>query len=133
KGGIHSPEVCLPAGGWEIAELTRPDLGPAIGLGTDLPVNRAVIEKGSVQHLVYYWFEQYGDRTARDFEAKLNLLRDAVLLGRTDGALVRLTTPIGGGANGVAEAEARLQSLLGPIMGRLDRFIPRHDGVTGGT
>ncbi|MEO1773824.1 MAG: VPLPA-CTERM-specific exosortase XrtD [Pseudomonadota bacterium] len=126
KGGIHSPEVCLPAGGWEIAELTRPDLASSIQMVGTLPVNRAIIEKGNAQMLVYYWFEQYGGRTARDFEAKVNLLVDSFLLGRSDGALVRLTTPIMENET-MAEADARLQSLLKPTMGILERYVPRAD------
>ncbi|MEL7348323.1 MAG: exosortase C-terminal domain/associated protein EpsI, partial [Pseudomonadota bacterium] len=117
---------CLPAGGWEIAELTRPDLASSIQMVGTLPVNRAIIEKGNAQMLVYYWFEQYGGRTARDFEAKVNLLVDSFLLGRSDGALVRLTTPIMENET-MAEADARLQSLLKPTMGILERYVPRAD------
>ncbi|MEL6765650.1 MAG: VPLPA-CTERM-specific exosortase XrtD [Pseudomonadota bacterium] len=124
RGGIHSPEVCLPAGGWEIAELNRPDVGPAIGYHEPLPVNRAIIEKDGQQLLVYYWFEQYGSRTALDYYAKISLLRDAILLGRSDGALVRLTTPIIK-TEGVGPAEARLQDMLTGVMDRLDRFVPK--------
>ncbi|MEO1724982.1 MAG: VPLPA-CTERM-specific exosortase XrtD [Pseudomonadota bacterium] len=124
RGGIHSPEVCLPAGGWEIAELSRPDIGPAIGFHEPLPVNRAIIEKDGQQLLVYYWFEQYGGRTALDYYAKISLLRDAIMLGRSDGALVRITTPIIKN-EGVGPAEARLQSMLAGVMERLDRFVPK--------
>ncbi|MEM6973049.1 MAG: VPLPA-CTERM-specific exosortase XrtD [Pseudomonadota bacterium] len=131
RGGIHSPEVCLPSGGFEIAELTRPDVSAAAGLDEPLPVNRAIIEKGYERHLVYYWFEQYGGRTAHDYFAKMNLLQDAVLLGRTDGALMRLTTPVVG-ENGIAEAEARLQEMLQRVMPRLHRYVPRHNApITG--
>ncbi|MEM6487846.1 MAG: VPLPA-CTERM-specific exosortase XrtD [Pseudomonadota bacterium] len=125
KGGIHSPEVCLPAGGWEIATLDRPDVGPAIGLDAPMPVNRAVIEKGQAKMLVYYWFEQYGDRTAHDLTAKFNVLRDAIILGRSDGALVRLTTPILPNET-VVDAEMRLRSLMPHAVERLPRFVPRH-------
>ncbi|MEM7498399.1 MAG: VPLPA-CTERM-specific exosortase XrtD [Pseudomonadota bacterium] len=124
RGGIHSPEVCLPAGGWEIAELSRPDISAAIGYHEPLPVNRAIIEKDGQQLLVYYWFEQYGGRTAVDYYAKIALLRDAIVLGRSDGALVRLTTPILRN-EGVAKAEARMQDMLVGVMDRLPRFVPK--------
>ncbi|MEM9781770.1 MAG: VPLPA-CTERM-specific exosortase XrtD [Pseudomonadota bacterium] len=129
KGGIHSPEVCLPAGGFEIADLTKPDVSAAAGIDEPLPVNRALIEKGHEQHLVYYWFEQYGGRTAHDLTAKFNLLRDAVVLGRSDGALVRLTTRVHG-PNGVAEAEARLSAMLERLMPRIHRYVPRQSAVS---
>jgi hypothetical protein len=34
-------------------------------------VNRAVIQKGLSEQLVYYWFEQRGKRITNDFIAKL--------------------------------------------------------------
>jgi exosortase D (VPLPA-CTERM-specific) len=124
-GGIHSPEVCLPGGGWEMAEIFRTDVGHAIGAPGTLPVNRAIIQKGEQKLLVYYWFEQYGGRTASDFLAKMALLKNAVRYGRTDGALVRMLTPIQRGETPEA-AEARLQEMLVPLMADLRRFVPRH-------
>jgi exosortase D (VPLPA-CTERM-specific) len=124
RGGIHSPEVCLPGGGWEMAEIRRVDVGHAVGTPGALPINRAIIQKGEEKLLVYYWFEQYGGRTASDFTAKMALLKYAVYYGRTDGALVRMLTPIRPGED-VALAEERLQALLKPVMAELPRFVPR--------
>jgi hypothetical protein len=42
--------------------------------------------------------------------------------GRTDGALVRVITPIG--ADGEAAADARLQRFLTDAVDRLPRFVP---------
>jgi EpsI family protein len=74
--------------------------------------------------MVYYWFEQYGGRSAWDFAAKINLVLDGARHGRTDGALVRLTTPILP-TESDADAEARLRSLLVPALEALPRFVPR--------
>jgi hypothetical protein len=50
---------------------------------------------------------------------------DAATRGRTDGALVRLITPIlRGQENAEAAADARLQSLMAEMMPRLDAYIP---------
>jgi len=123
-GGIHSPEVCLPAGGWEIFTLTqtRLSLADVPGYG-DFPVNRAIIQKGFDKQLVYYWFEQRGTRLTGDFAAKLNTLRDRLRTGRADGALVRFITPIGPDET-EATAEARLQDLMAESLTRLPRFVP---------
>lgn len=123
--GIHSPEVCLPAGGWEIFSLETVSLdmsatAPAYGV---FDVNRAVIQKGLEKQLVYYWFEQRGRRITNDFAAKAITVWDSLTLGRTDGALVRYVTPIGPEET-EAEAEARLQRLLGETLPRLPRFVP---------
>ena len=49
---------------------------------------------------------------------------DGVKSGRTDGALLRLTTRIEPGSNGEAEAEARLNEVLHLMQDPLPRFIP---------
>lgn len=124
RGGIHSPEICLPGSGWEIAQINRIDVSGGLGLDEAFPVNRAVIQKGFDRVLVYYWFEQYGGRTAWDFAAKVALLIDGIRHGRTDGALVRLSTPIRPDESD-ADAQRRLDDLLGVMIGPMSRFVPR--------
>ena len=126
KGGTHSPEVCLPGAGWEIAKLDRIDIAPQVGFAEQYNLNRAVIQKGQPRMLVYYWFEQHGRHTAWDFAAKMYLLWDSITIGRTDGALVRLTTPIMSGET-EAEAEARLQDMFLETTRVLPRFVPGLD------
>lgn len=123
RGGVHSPEICLPGGGWEIAWLERTDVTQVMGWDTPFEINRAIIQKGQTRMMVYYWFDQKGRKIAWDFEAKFWLMVDGIKTGRTDGALVRLTTPIRRGET-EAKAEARLQEMLGEVMKPLPRFIP---------
>ncbi len=121
--GIHSPEVCLPVGGWEIFSL-RPhsvDFTDA-GYGR-FEVNRAVIQQGQTRQLVYYWFEQRGKRIVNDFHAKLTVVYDGLTMGRSDGALVRYVTPIAAGET-EADAEARLVRLIAGSLPHLPRFVP---------
>jgi len=121
--GIHSPEVCLPQGGWEIFTLEQHQVSlPGTPYGT-FEVNRAVIQKGLQKQLVYYWFEQRGKRMTNDYLAKISVIVDGVTLGRTDGALVRFTTPINANET-EADAEARLQRLMALAMAKLPRFLP---------
>ena len=122
-GGIHSPEVCLPAGGWEIFSLENHQVSfPDTEFGT-FEVNRAIIQKGFDMQLVYYWFEQRGQRYTNDFTAKLKVVWDSFTIDRTDGALVRFVTPIGRDED-PALADARIQSLMAETLPRLPRFIP---------
>jgi len=82
------------------------------GTGFDtFNVNRAVIQKGLEQQLVYYWFEQRGRRITNDFAAKLTVVYDSITIDRTDGALVRFITPILSGEP-EGTADARLQRLM---------------------
>ena len=108
RGGVHSPEVCLPGGGWEIAALEKIE-------ATDMPVpdfqlNRAIIQQGTQRMLVYYWFEQQGKRTASGLTAKMQLLAGKITNGRNDSGLVRLITMI----DTEAAAEGRTSSPRSP-------------------
>lgn len=123
-GGVHSPEVCLPGSGWEIAWLERSDITGAMGTGTPFMLNRAIIQKGETRMMVFYWFQQRHRRIAWDFAAKYWLMVDGIMTGRTDGAIVRLTTLIGE-RESEADAEARLMDVLQEIQKPLPRFIPQ--------
>jgi exosortase D (VPLPA-CTERM-specific) len=121
--GIHSPEVCLPVGGWEVFSI---DPTPVSMPGTvygDFMVNRAVIQKGLSKQLVYYWFEQRGRRMTSDYAAKASVVYDSLTLGRADGAMVRFVTEIEG-KDGEAAADARLQGVMAELLPKLPRFIP---------
>ncbi|WP_298845086.1 VPLPA-CTERM-specific exosortase XrtD [uncultured Roseobacter sp.] len=123
QGGVHSPEICLPGAGWEIAWLERTDITERLGSDSYFEINRAIIQKGEARMMVFYWFEQKGRHIAWDFEAKFWLMIDGIRTGRTDGALVRLTTMIRPDESD-AEAEARLFSVLEQVEKPLPRFIP---------
>ena len=125
-GGIHSPEVCLPAGGWEIFSLDPHTVSfPETTFGT-FEVNRAIIQNGRQQQLVYYWFEQRGMRQTNDFVAKLWVVWDSFRHGRTDGALVRFVAPIAVGETPEA-ADQRILALMEEVLPRLPRFVPGLD------
>lgn len=112
----HSPRVCIPGGGWQITEITRTQLG-------DLPINRIVIKKEDNTQLVYYWFQQRGRQFANEYFMKWYLFKDALLLNRTDGALVRITTAVGPNEN-MADADFRLQAFAQQAAPVLPKFIP---------
>ena len=122
-GGVHSPEVCLPSAGWEIAWLERTDISDEIGTEDAFNLNRAIIQKGEMRMIVYYWFQQNERTVAWDMAAKFFLLVDGMMKGRTDGAMVRLTTLILPDESDAA-AEARLQDALVEVLDPLPRFVP---------
>lgn len=119
---IHSPNHCLPGAGWvptsrEIIQLTGPD-------GSSFPVNRYVVAKGEDRQLVLYWFQAHGRVVAREWWAKYYLIYDSVRMNRSDGALVRLMTPMLDGESPDA-AQARLMKLGSQFLPLLDNYIPR--------
>jgi exosortase D (VPLPA-CTERM-specific) len=121
--GIHSPEVCLPSGGWEVFNMQQVPVDmTAAGYGT-FNANRAIIQKGLSRQLVYYWFEGRGRRETNDFRAKMSVLYDSLTKGRTDGALVRYVTPIRTGET-EADAEARLLDFMAESLKPLPGYVP---------
>ena len=121
--GIHSPEVCLPVGGWEVFRFEEKQVSfPGTTFG-DFTLNRAVIQKGLSKQLVYYWFEQRGIRHTNDVVAKIDVVLDGFRINRTDGALMRFVTPIGTSET-EADAERRIEALMADILPKIPRFIP---------
>ena len=112
----HSPRVCIPGGGWEIAKISRQ-------LVNGFPVNRMVIKKGLARSLMYYWYQQRGQILANEYKMKWSLFTDALNLNRTDGALVRLNTRVYPGES-LDEAEKRIERFFVDVMPLLDGYIP---------
>ena len=121
--GIHSPEVCLPVGGWEIFSIEPFEVEMAESAYGTFELNRAVIQKGTSKQLVYYWFEQRGKRMTNDVLAKTAVVWDGLTMGRTDGALVRFVTPISVGES-EEDADARIQEMMRQSLPKLPRFVP---------
>lgn len=123
----HSPKVCMPGGGWEIAEFSRTELTDIqasyyVAGSKNMPVNRAVIRNGTKAQLVYYWFFERGDVVANEYIKKWWLLKDALFHNRTDGALVRVVTPIE--QNNIDAAEARIKAFVKIAQPTLSRYLP---------
>jgi exosortase D (VPLPA-CTERM-specific) len=122
---IHSPDSCLPGSGWVFEEsgALALALGAGSGSGT-MRVNRAYMQKAGVKELTYYWFPQRGRVLTSLFQLKLYNFWDALTRRRTDGALVRLITPIYDSEK-VGDADLRLQSFTRGLVPELAKFIPR--------
>ena len=120
---VHSPRACLPGGGWQLSEFDQ-RIVPGVNIDSQpLRVNRTVIAFGDQRQLVYYWFEQRGRIITNEFVVKWYLFWDAVTRHRTDGALVRLITPILPGSS-EAQADQRLSDVAARIAPLLPHYIP---------
>lgn len=118
----HSPSVCIPGNGWQIIDFKRMTYTSPDGK-VSLPLNRVLIARGSEKQLVYYWFDERGMQIANEYVSKLYLLRDSMFKNRTDGALVRLTTPLYPGES-EAHAEQRLQAFTDTVVPQLPAYLP---------
>lgn len=121
---VHSPRACLPGGGWNIDafdERTVEDLGPE---GRTLRVNRALISLGESRQLVYYWFQQRGRNLTNEYLVKWYIFWDALTRNRTDGAMIRLVTPLQE-SESIEAADRRIQQFIREIDSQLAYYLPR--------
>jgi exosortase D (VPLPA-CTERM-specific) len=119
---IHSPQHCLPGAGWTPVEnqhitLTLPGHEP-------FPANRYLIAKGDSRQLVLYWFWAHDRGVASEYWAKFYLVADSIKMNRSDGALVRITTPMYPGETAEA-AQQRILPFAGDVLPLLNSYIPR--------
>jgi exosortase D (VPLPA-CTERM-specific) len=119
----HSPQSCLPGGGWEISSLNRVDLPANSGIVRSLRVNRALIQKDSQKQIVLYWFKQRERNLTNEYLVKLFLFWDGLSRGRTDGALVRIVSLVGPGETEDI-VDQRLLRFVSTIEPELNRYVP---------
>ena len=120
-GSAHSPRTCIPGDGWSIGSLGEASVPAAHGA---LTVNRAIIERAGHRQLVYYWFDERGRQLTDELRVKWYILRDGIVRNRSDGALVRLVTPILQ-AETDAAADKRLADFIDVVQPRLAAYLPR--------
>jgi EpsI family protein len=118
---IHSPKNCLPGSGWVFDSSRYVDLKDIDGKAHR--VGEYVISNGQAQEFVIYWYEAHGRSVANEYWAKIYLVTDAMRKNRTDGALVRIITPILSD-EGKSQAKARAEGFAAQLAPMLTRFIP---------
>jgi len=119
----HSPDSCLPGSGWVFRDSGTIALPVKNGDGSPMRVSRAFVEKSGVRQLTYYWFPQRGRVLTNMYQLKIYAFWDALTRRRTDGALIRLITPVYESEQ-LGDAEARLQEFTRQIVPVLDTFLP---------
>ncbi len=119
---IHSPQHCLPGSGWAPVENQRMTL--TIPGREPFPANRYLIAKGDSRQLVLYWFWAHDRGVASEYWAKFYLVTDSIKMNRSDGSLVRITTPMYPGETADA-AQQRILPFASDVMQSLDSYIPR--------
>lgn len=119
----HSPQSCLPGGGWEISSMKNFDFTPVSGKTHPLHANRAVIEKGNQKQIVLYWFKQRDRTLTSEYLVKFFLFWDAIIRARTDGALVRIASLVGPGET-EESVDQRMRQFVSAMQPELNRYVP---------
>jgi EpsI family protein len=117
---IHSPKNCLPGSGWEPLQASR--VSVAVAPNEAVAVNRYLIQKDQHQQLATYWYYSQGVPVASEVDAKLLGIKNAILHDRTDGALIRLLSPIYGNVEQTFEMQVAYIKVMYP---QLRQYLPR--------
>jgi EpsI family protein len=117
---VHSPKNCLPGTGWQPVYASRITL-PLLQ-GAPAEVNLYTVENNRQRFVVLYWYKSHGRIIASEYRAKFYTTRDAILLNRTDSALVRITVPVTSGEASARRTAMAFAILISP---KLDEVIPR--------
>jgi EpsI family protein len=115
----HSPLNCLPGSGWTLSEpgkamVTLPD-------GSGFIANKYVIQNGEYKSMMVYWYQGRGRNVASEYWGKVYTVFDSVRLRRSDGAMVRVTVPVG---NSEAAAEKTAIEFASTASSVLPEFVP---------
>lgn len=118
---IHSPKHCLPGAGWVFESSDYVDLRDVNG--RPHRVGEYIIADGAARQFVIYWYQAHGRSVANEYMAKIYMIFDAIHLNRSDGALVRVITPIASNED-VSSARERAEAFTARLVPLLPRFIP---------
>src|SRR5712692_2348791 len=120
---VDSPKNCLPGAGWTPVEFSRIWLErPG---RTAIPANRYVVARGAERLLVLYWYQAHDRAVANEYWAKFCLVVDAFRMNRTDGALVRIVTPLLAPGEGPENGQKRAVEFGQRLLPLLDSYIPQ--------
>ena len=126
---VHSPQSCIPGGGWDIVALEQRTLPTGLQDPHEITINRVVITKAQHTQIVYYWFKQRDRTISNEYLVKGYLVWDALARQRTDGALVRLSTPVEEGKSAPATDErlSEFAALVVPLLGEYYSGLEREE------
>jgi EpsI family protein len=118
---IHSPKNCLPGAGWAFESSSYVDLIDVNG--KTHRVGEYIIGDGEARQFVIYWYQAHGRSVANEYMAKIYMVVDAIRLNRTDGALVRVITPISSSED-TSAARKRAEAFTMRLAPMLPPFVP---------
>jgi EpsI family protein len=119
---IHSPKNCLPGAGWSPVRSDRINL--SISGHGPFPVNRYLIARGEDRRLVLYWYWAHNRAVASEYSAKFYLITDSIRMHRSDGSLIRVTTPLAPDET-IDSAQNRLVSFASNVVPLVNSYVPR--------
>lgn len=118
---LYSPKLVLPER-WNFVWVRPTSMG--VGNGKWIRVNSMLTRAGTATRLVLYWYQISGRSVAGELDHRLIQVRRLILEGRSDGAVVRLATPVLDSEK-IEQAEDRLKMFASYLYPELLKILPR--------
>lgn len=121
---MHSPLNCLPGAGWQPISRARSTMDVSArpdGPTRPIAVNDFIIERGEERQVVLYWYQSQGRVEPSEYRSKVWTVLGAMRSGRTDGAIVRITSPVRGDVTAARERAIAFARTLYP---HLHAYLP---------
>lgn len=115
----HSPLNCLPGSGWTLSNADKVTI--SLPNGQSFSANKYVIQNGDYKSLMIYWYQGRGRAVASEYWGKIYTVIDSVRLRRSDGAMVRVTVPLGGSEKAALDTAKDLSARAAAA---LPEFVP---------
>jgi EpsI family protein len=115
----HSPLNCLPGSGWTLSEPGKATI--ALPDGSSFVANKYVIQNGDYKSMMIYWYQGRGRNVASEYWGKVYTVFDSVRLRRSDGAMVRVTVPIGASEAAAEQTAVEFASSASKV---LPEYVP---------
>jgi len=119
---IHSPKHCLPGAGWIPVHSDRITIN--VPGHEPFLANRYLIAKGQDRQLVVYWYWAHDRAVASEYAAKFYLITDSIKMRRSDGSLIRITTPLAQKGE-IESAGQTLTAFAANIVPLINNYVPR--------
>ena len=115
----HSPLNCLPGAGWVMNEPGTITISPEGR--APFVANRYLIQNGMHKELLIYWYQGRGRAIASEYWGKVYTVVDSVRLRRSDGAMIRIMTPIDGSESAALQSAIDVAAQSSTL---LPEFVP---------
>lgn len=119
---LHSPKNCLPGDGW--FPVQSGELEIQAHAVSPFRANEYLVAKNSERRLVLYWYQAHNRTIASEYWAKFYQVADAIRYNRSDGSLIRITTPLAHGES-VETARQRLLQFVALAAPQFGPYIPQ--------
>ncbi|MGO9921945.1 MAG: exosortase C-terminal domain/associated protein EpsI [Isosphaeraceae bacterium] len=118
----HTPEICLPSGGWTKVESQTRELEIDMGDGRVIPVTRLGYTRGDLVEHVGFWYYIFGEGKLENYVRRLPITSRSAYGQATRGSSMTVETFYPGENDPEGEI---LQEFAQKLMRALDPILPR--------